>query len=143
MLSWDQSAHQTLLKCGQSQVVRSARCIKGRQGGRIVARVLSNSTLIFLLDQPNSPPTLWKITPIGGGLTQLMAAQTTDMQLDFASSSYLPWSITSHDGRLYALKVSNQTSNAQSLVVGDLSGGLPKTIASSASSLLLVGWAEL
>ncbi len=112
-------------------------------GGMIVARVLSNSALIFILDKPNSPPTLWKINTNGSGLTQLMAAQTKDLILDFASSSYLPWAITSHEGMLYALKVSNPMSNAQSLVVGDLSAGIPKTIASSANSLLLVGWAEL
>jgi hypothetical protein len=112
-------------------------------GGMIVARVLSNSTLIFILDKPNSPPTLWKINTNGSGLTQLMAAQTKDMILDFASSSYLPWSIASRDGRHYALTMYNMTSNASSLIVGDLNGGQAKTIASSANSLLLVGWAEL
>ena len=101
------------------------------------------STLIFLLDQPNGPQTLWKMNTDGSGMTQLMAAQTTDMQLDFASSSYLPWSITAHDGRLYAFNMYNQSGQALSLVVGGLSGGLPKTIALHADVLRLAGWAEL
>jgi len=74
---------------------------------------------------------------------QLMAAQTTDMQLDFASSSYLPWSITAHDGRLYALNVYNLGSQALSLVISDLNGGIFKTIALQADVLRLAGWAEL
>ncbi len=70
-----------------------------------------------------------------------MAAQTTDVDLEFASSSYLPWSITAHDGRHYALTMYNMTSNASALIVGDFNGGQPKTIASSGDSLLLAGWA--
>jgi len=112
-------------------------------GGRIVARAISNSTLIFMHEGRNSPPALWKINTNGSGLTRLMAAQTTDTMLGFAYASYLPWSITSRDGKLYALNVANLVSNTQSLVFGSLSGGTPKTIASSTSSLSLAGWAEL
>lgn len=108
---------------------------------RIIARAISNSTLIFLFNQANGLPTLWKINTDGSGLAQLMVAQTIDVDLEFASSSYLPWSITSHDGRHYALTMYSMTSNASSLIVGDLNGGQPKTIASSVDSLLLAGWA--
>lgn len=108
---------------------------------RIIARAISNSTLIFLFNQANGLPTLWKINTDGSGLAQLMVAQTIDVDLEFASSSYLPWSITSHDGRHYALTMYNMTSNASSLIVGDLNGGQAKTIASSVDSLLLAGWA--
>lgn len=109
-------------------------------GGEIVARVLSNSTILFILDKPNSPPALWKINTDGSGLTQLMAAQTTDTGLGFAYSSYLPWSITSRDGTLYALEVSSMTGNTQSLLFGSLSGGLPRTFATNTNSLMLIGW---
>jgi hypothetical protein len=114
---------------------------QGLPGERIIARAISNSALIFLFTQANGLPTLWKINTDGSGLVQLMAAQTTDVDLEFAFSSYLPWSITSHDGRYYALTMNNMTSNASSLIIGDLKGGQPKTIASSADSLLLAGWA--
>ena len=116
-------------------------------GESIIARAISNSTLLFLLTQANGLSTLWKIKTDGSGLARLMAAQTTDVDLEFASSSYspwlsyLPWSIISRDGRHYALTMSNMTSNASALIVGDLDGGQPKTIASSADALLLAGWA--
>jgi len=117
-------------------------------GESIIARAISNSTLLFLLTQANGPSTLWKINTDGSGLARLMAARTTDVDLEFASSgyflrwpSYLPWSITSRDGRHYALTMSNITRNASALIVGDLNSGQPKTIASSAASLLLAGWA--
>ncbi|GAC1350300.1 MAG: hypothetical protein NVSMB27_31480 [Ktedonobacteraceae bacterium] len=110
-------------------------------GGRIVARAISNSTLIFMHEGRNSPPALWKINSDGSGLTRLMAAQTTDTLLGFAYASYLPWSITSHDSMFYAINVANLVSNTQSLVFGSLNGGTPKTLTSSAGSLWLVGWA--
>ncbi|HLX41126.1 MAG TPA: hypothetical protein VKR42_11380 [Ktedonobacteraceae bacterium] len=109
-------------------------------GGAVIARVLSNSTLIFIMDQRIGPPLLWKINTDGSGLTQLMAAQTTDMGIGFAYSSYLPWSITSRDGTLYALEVSSMTGNTQSLLFGSLGGGLPRTFATNTNSLLLIGW---
>jgi hypothetical protein len=114
---------------------------QGLPGERIIARAISNSTLIFLFNRANGLPSLWKINTDGSGLAQLMAAQTNDVDLEFASSSYLPWSITAHDGRHYALTMYNMTSNASSLIVGDFNGGQPKTIASSGDSLLLAGWA--
>lgn len=109
-------------------------------GGAVIARVLSNSTIIFIMDSRNGPPALWKIHTDGSGLTQLTAAQNTDTGLGFAYSSYLPWSITSRDGMLYALEVSSMTGNAQALIFGSLNGGLPKTFATNTNSLLLVGW---
>jgi len=110
-------------------------------GERIIARVISTSTLIFLLNQNNGIASLWKINTDGSGLTRLMVAKTVEIDLEFASSSYLPWSIISHDGRYYALTMNNITGNASSLIVGDLNGGQPKTIASSVTASLLVGWA--
>ncbi|HVB25027.1 MAG TPA: hypothetical protein VNG51_24035 [Ktedonobacteraceae bacterium] len=109
-------------------------------GGGIVARFLSNSTIIFIMNNRNGPPALWKIHTDGSGLSQLTAAQNTDTGLGFAYSSYLPWSITSRDGTLYALEVSSMTGNAQALIFGSLNGGLPKTFATNTNSLLLVGW---
>ena len=109
-------------------------------GGAVIARVLTTSTILFILDKPDSPPALWKINTDGSGLTQLMAAQNTDTGLGFAHSSYLPRSITSRDGTLYALEVSSMTGNAQSLIFGSLSGGLPRTFATNTNSLMLVGW---
>ena len=109
-------------------------------GGGIVARFLSNSTILFIMNNRNGPPALWKIHTDGSGLSQLTAAQNTDTGLGFAYSSYLPWSITSRDGTLYALEVSSMTGNAQSLIFGSLNGGLPKTFATNTNSLLLVGW---
>lgn len=109
-------------------------------GGGIVARVLSNSTIIFILDNPNGLPALCKINTDGSGLTQLMAAQNTDTGLGFAYSSYLPWSISSRDGTFYALEVSSMTGNTQSLLFGSLGGGQPRTFVTNTNSLLLVGW---
>ena len=110
-------------------------------GGAVMARVLSNSTILFILDKPDSLPALWKIHTDGSGLTQLMAAQNTDTGLGFAYSSYLPWSITSRDGTLYALELfSSMTGNVQSLIFGPLNGGVPKTFATNTNSLMLAGW---
>ncbi len=114
---------------------------QGKPGERIIARAISNSTLIFLYNQDNGLPTLWKMNTDGSGMAQLMVARSTDMDLAFASSSYLPWSITSRDGKYYALSMSNMTSNASSLLVGDLNSVQAKTIASGVASLLLAGWA--
>ncbi len=112
-------------------------------GGRIVARTLSNSTLIFILDKPIGPPSLWKINLDGSSLTQLLTTPTPDLDLSFAYASYLPRSITSPDGNQYALTISNLSSNAQSLVFGSLSGGTAKTFASGTNSFLLAGWANV
>ncbi len=109
-------------------------------GGSIVARAITNSTIIFILNNPNSPPALWKIHIDGSGLTQLMAAQNSDTGIGFGYSSYLSSSIISRDGTLYALEVSNMTGNTQSLIFGSLSGGLPTTFTSNTNPLVLVGW---
>ncbi|MHB8597469.1 MAG: TolB-like translocation protein [Ktedonobacteraceae bacterium] len=109
-------------------------------GGTIVARAITNSTILFILNKPNGPPALWKINTNGSGLTQLMTAKNSDTGIGFAYSSYLPSSIISHDGTLYALEVSSTTGNTQSLIFGSLNGGLPTTFASNTNALLLVGW---
>lgn len=114
---------------------------QGQPGERVVARALSNSTLLFLRTKANGLATFWRINTDGSGLAQLMAAQTRDMDLEFASSSYLSWSITSRDGKYYALTMYNVTSNASALIVGNLHGGQSKTIASSTNPLQLAGWA--
>lgn len=117
-------------------------------GGSIVARAITNSTILFILNTPIGPPALWKINTNGSGLTQLMAAQNTDTGIGFAYvlartiSSYLSASIISRDGTLYALEVSSMTGNAQSLIFGSLNGGLPRTFATNTNSLMLVGWTD-
>jgi eukaryotic-like serine/threonine-protein kinase len=116
----------------------------------ISARAISNSTLLFLLIQANGLPALWRINTDGSGKAQLMVAQTHDADLEFAFSSYLPWSISSRDGAYYALSMENITSNTSVLLVGSLNGGQSKTIASStvllqfpgsAALLQIAGWA--
>jgi hypothetical protein len=111
-------------------------------GGRIVARVLSNSTLIFIQYQRTGPPSLWKINIDSSGLTQLLSTSSSDMDLSFAYASYLPWSITSPNSNLYALIVANLANSTQSLIFGSLSGGAVKTAASNSNSIVLSGWAE-
>ena len=54
---------------------------QGLPGERIIARAISNSTLIFLFNQADGLPTLWKINTDGSGLIQLMAAQTQRRRL--------------------------------------------------------------
>ena len=116
-------------------------CIAIRQEVSVVARVLSNSTILFIWTNRNGPPALWKITPDGSGLTSIDGGFSgPDTGLGFAYSSYLPWSITSRDGTLYALEVSSMTGNDQALIFGSLNGGLPKTFATNTNSLMLVGW---
>ncbi len=110
-------------------------------GGSIVARFISNSTILFILNSRNGPATLWKMNSDGSGLTKLLTAPDTDTGIGFAYFSYLPWSISSRDGRLYALETSSMTGNAQSLLFGSLNGGSPRIFATSTDSLMLVGWA--
>jgi eukaryotic-like serine/threonine-protein kinase len=112
-------------------------------GGMLVTRALSNSTLIFILNKPGSPASLWKINTDGSGLTRLMAAQTTDAILNFAYYSYLPWSTISPDGTLYAIEVSSISGNTQSLLFGHLNGDTPTTIAANAHVFTLIGWSQL
>ena len=92
------------------------------------------------MNKRNSPPALWKINTNGSGLTQLMTAQNTNTGIGFAYSSYLPSSLISRDGTLYAIEVSSMTGNTQSLIFGSLSGGIPRTFASNTNALMLVGW---
>lgn len=114
---------------------------QGQPGESIIARALTNYTLLFLFTKGNGLPTLCIINTDGSGLLQLMAAPTTDSDLEFASSSYLPWSITSRDGEYYALTMSDITRNSSSVIVGNLNGGQAKTIASSANLIQIAGWA--
>jgi hypothetical protein len=113
---------------------------QGQQGERVIARASSNFTLLFLLIQANGIPALWKIKTDGSELTQLMAAPTSDADLEFASSSYLPWSITSRNSEYYALTMYNMTTNASSLIVGKLAGGQPETIVTSTNPVQIAGW---
>lgn len=113
---------------------------QGQPGERIIARAVSTSTLLLLLNQNNGLASLWKMHTDGSGLTQLLVTQSVDIDLEFASSSYLPWSLISRDGTHYALTMNNMTSNASALLVGNLNGGQPKTIASNSAGLQLVGW---
>lgn len=114
-------------------------------GGSLTARAFSDSTIIFILYRQNAPPALFKINSDGGGLTQLMAAPTTKTLLNItvSGSSYLPWSIASRDGTLYALQLYDLTTDKQSLIFGSVSGGMPKTITSSSNQLAVVGWTEI
>ena len=115
---------------------------RNEAGGSLTARAYSNSTIIFTLYRANKPPALFKINSDGSGLSQLMAATTTEMLLNIASS-YLPWSNVSRDGTLYALQLYDLTTNKQTLIFGHVSGGLPETFASSSTALEVVGWTEL
>lgn len=115
---------------------------RNQSGGSLTARALSNSIIIFTLYRPNEPPALFKINTDGSGLSQLMAAATTETLLNLAAR-YLPWSGASRDGTLYALQLYNLTTNKQTLVFGHASGGEPVTFASSSDALDIVGWTEL
>ena len=109
-------------------------------GGSIVARFLPNSTILFILNSRSGPSTLWKMNSDGSRLTKLLTTPNTDTGIGFAYSSYLPWSINSRDGSLYALETSSMTGNTQSLIFGSLNGGSPRTFATNTNSLMLVGW---
>src|SRR5579875_181847 len=107
----------------------------------ILVRVASNSTLLFLSIQANGIAALWRIKTDGRALTRQMAAPISGTNLEFASSSYLPWSISSRDGLYYALIMYDMTSNTSSLIVGELAGNQSKTIATSSNPLQIAGWA--
>jgi hypothetical protein len=111
-------------------------------GNSLAPRAISNSTLIFILEQPDKATTLWKINTDGNGLTQLADATSTNTDLQFAYASHLPWSIISPDGAFYAVTVTSLGNAPSALLIGQLNGGKPQTAAIQANALTLVGWSQ-
>lgn len=109
--------------------------------GPLVARAISNTTLLFILDEVGSPSALWKVNTDGSGLTRLMAVDTQDIFLRFPYPGYQPQPIVSPDGMLYAIHVSSLSGNVESHLFGHLSGGAPKTFAlQTGVTGIVVGW---
>jgi hypothetical protein len=121
----------------------------------IGVRAVTASTLLLLIrnDQAGGPSDashngLWKIASNGSGLTRL----TSDPAHQYSSLNnwtQFPWSNLSRDGGLYALQVTQATTQINSAVYtieyGSLSGGAPTVIASigAGTTLQVAGWTSM
>jgi hypothetical protein len=109
---------------------------------QVLARAISDTTMLFTLDKLESGSQLWKVNMDGTGATQLMATAASSHLLSFALYSYLPGANISRDGSMYALRSYDLTNSVDTLLVGSMNGGTPTTFATSTQggAFALVGW---
>jgi hypothetical protein len=99
---------------------------------------ISSATLLLLVyGSPNTSQNgLWEIHTDGSDLAPLPAISSLTT---FAPGVPLP--VMASDGNTYALSIDLDTANAQSLVIGTLNGGPPKTFADG--EVAVVGWTTM
>jgi hypothetical protein len=91
---------------------------------------------------------LWAIKTDGTALTRL-TTDDSNSATQLNTSSQFPWSNVSRDGATYAAtqQISNPQSRSQAyaIIIGALSGGTPKTIASisDGTQLSIAGWTTM
>lgn len=119
--------------------------------GSLDFRVVSNSTLLFILNLEGKAQEVWKMNIDGSGLQQLMSGLQQNDRVEFGQSAalantYQQQAITSHDGNFYAIVVSDITTGKSSLLYGQLRGEALTTFASTTNdtlSLAVIGWATI
>jgi hypothetical protein len=111
---------------------------------------LASTTLLFTASNTGqgvsgdtSQDGLWKVKTDGTGLTRLTTNGNGEVGILNQFSQYF-WSNLSRDGSMYALQVTNYSSNTYTLLFGSLKGGSPTTFASiSGTQLEIAGWTTL
>lgn len=103
--------------------------------------VISNATLLVrVYGTPNTIQNgWWELHTDGSGLSRLQAISSFLTQF-----GPVPLPVMASDGTMYALGIQN--ANAQSLVVGTLNGGTPKTFATTSltnGGVVVVGWTTM
>jgi hypothetical protein len=111
---------------------------------------LASTTLLFTASNSGqgvsgdtSQDGLWKVKTDGTGLTRLTTNGNGEVGILNQFSQYF-WSNLSRDGGMYALQVTNYSSNTYTLLFGSLKGGSSTTFASiSGTQLEIAGWTTL
>jgi len=111
---------------------------------------LASTTLLFTASNTGqgvsgdtSQDGLWKVKTDGTGLTRLTTNGNGEVGILNQFSQYF-WSNLSRDGSMYALQVTNYSSNTYTLLFGSLKGGSPTNFASiSGTQLEIAGWTTL
>ncbi|GER91631.1 hypothetical protein KDW_57930 [Dictyobacter vulcani] len=109
---------------------------------QVLARAPRGQIILFTVNNDTTHVAqLYRINTDGTALKLLTSAKASYYTYDnYGDNSYLPWTNVSHDGKHYAiLKGTNHTI---SLVIGNIDGGSPTTIAVSDNLILthIVGW---
>jgi hypothetical protein len=120
-----------------------------------VLRVISSSKLLMLAqvstEAGNSfTNSVWTMNTTPGAsenvLTLLSASPGNQTRYDMNETTQFSWSNISRDGNSYALQAVNPATNTQSILIGSLSGGNAKVIAttnSGMSTVSLAGWTTM
>ncbi|QBD81499.1 hypothetical protein EPA93_38230 [Ktedonosporobacter rubrisoli] len=103
---------------------------------------ITNSTLLFTLEQVGHPETIWKVNFAGKDLVQLTSVTAKNEMFALKNWSSL-WSECAVDGSLYTVVMNDPEKDTGDMAVGSLAGGALKTIASQKSGLEPVGWTRL